>query len=197
LIRTLRILLLVLVIAAPGYAQTIPSWEVFGGYSFQRSNLREYFRRTLAGGITVVDVRNRGGNLNGFDVSFTENINPWFGGTLDITGHFAAPEIGAVKTLERMYTVSYGPQFSYRKRPGWTAFGRVLAGAAHAEAKVTPTGPHLSDTSFALAAGGGLDMKFRGNTAIRILQAEYLHANSLGASQNNLRLSAGIILYFK
>ncbi len=191
MIRILRILVLVLAIAAPGYGQTIPTWEVFGGYSWQRSNLREYFKSTPI----IYSVRNKGGSLNGFDVAFTENINRWFGGTLDITGHFAAPEISGVKTHEAMYTFMYGPRFSYRNRPGWTGFGHVLAGVAHATAKVTPTGPHADDTSFALAAGAGLDMKFRGSTAIRILQAEYLHANALGANHNNFRLSAGIILY--
>ena len=189
--RTLRIFVLVLLIAAPGYAQTIPGWEVFGGYSWQRSNLREYFKSTPI----IYSVRNKGGNLNGFDVAFTENINPWFGGTLDISGHFATPAISTVQTRERMYSVMYGPRFSDRQRPGWTPFGHVLAGVAQMDAKVTPTGPHLSDTSFALAAGGGLDMKYRGKTAIRVLQAEYFRANALGTSQNNFRLSAGIILY--
>ena len=189
--RTLRIFVLVLLIAAPGYAQTIPGWEVFGGYSWQRSNLREYFKSTPI----IYSVRNKGGSLNGFDVAFTENINRWFGGTLDIAGHFATPEISTVTTHERMYSLMYGPRFSYRDRPGWTLFGHVLGGIAQMEAKVTPTGPHLSDTSFGLAAGGGLDMKFRGKTAIRVLQAEYFRANALGTGQNNFRLSAGIILY--
>lgn len=189
--RTLRILLLVLSIAAPGYAQTIPDWEVFGGYSWQRSNLREYFKSTPI----IYSVRNKAGNLNGFDVAFTENINPWFGGTLDISAHFATPEIATVRTRERMYSVMYGPRFSFRKWPGWTPFGHVLAGVANMDAKVTPTGPHLSDTSFGLAAGGGLDVKAGGKTAFRLVQAEYFRANSLGASQNNFRLSAGVILY--
>jgi len=192
LIRPLRILVLVLAIAAPGYAQTLPAWEVFGGYSWQRSNLREYFKSTPI----IYSVRNKGGSLNGFDVAFTENVNSWFGGTLDITGHFAAPEISGVKTHQSMYTFTYGPRFAYRERGVLMGFGHVLAGVAHATAKVTPTGPHADDTSFALAVGAGFDMKFRGNTAIRILQAEYLHANSLGANHNNVRISAGIILTF-
>jgi len=191
LTKTLRILLLTLLIALPSYAQTVPGWEVFGGYSWQRSKLREYFKSTPI----IYSVRNRSGNLNGFNVAFTENINRWFGGTLDITGHFATPEISGVQTNERMYTFTYGPRFSFRGRPGWTPFGQVLAGVAHAQAKVTPTGPRLSDTSFALAAGAGLDVKFGTRTAIRVLQAEYGHANALGGSQNNLRLSAGLVVY--
>jgi len=181
-----------LVITSPGYAQTLRTWEVFGGYSWQRSNLREYFKSTPI----IYSVRNRAGNLNGFDVAFTENVNRWLGGTLDVSGHFGAPAISTVTTHERMLSFMYGPRFSYRERPGWSMFGHVLGGVAHMDAKVTPTGPHADDTSFALAAGGGLDVKFRGNTAIRVLQAEYLRANALGGNQNNFRLSAGVVLYF-
>jgi len=189
--RTLGLLLLAFFCASSSYAQTIPDWEIFGGYSFQRSNVREYFRATPI----IYSVRNEGANLHGFDVSVTENINPWFAGTLDISGHFAAPEISAVKTRQRMYTVMYGPRFSYRRTPGWTPYGHVLLGIAHMDARVTPTGPRMSDTSFAFATGGGFDKNIGNKTAIRIVQAEYLHANSLGSNQNNFRLSAGFILY--
>jgi len=190
LTRTLRILLLVL-LAAPAYAQTIPEWEVFGGYSWQRSNLREYFKSTPI----IYSVRNKAGSLNGFDVAFTENINRWFGGTLDFSGHFATPEISGVRTRQQMFSVMYGPRFSFRKWGGWTPFGDVLAGVAHMDAKVTPTGPHQSDTSFGFAAGGGLDVKAGGKTAFRLVQAEYFRANSLGSSQNSFRISAGVLLY--
>ena len=189
--RTLRLLLLILLLASPSYAQTIPDWEIFGGYSFQRSNVRKYFRTTPI----IYSVRNEGANLNGFDVSVTENLNPWFAGTLDISGHFAKPEISGVKTQQRMYTVMYGPRFSYRPMSNWIPYGHVLFGAAHMDARVTPTGPRLSDWSVALAAGGGFDKRFTNKTAIRIIQAEYLRANSLGSNQNNFRFSAGFILY--
>src|SRR4051812_44138472 len=116
--------------AAPGYAQSIPGWEVYGGYSYQRSNVREYFKSTPI----IYAVRNQDANLNGFDVAFTENINRWFGGTLDISGHFAKPEISGVKTRERMYTFMYGPRFTFRGQPGWTPFAHVLLGAARMDA---------------------------------------------------------------
>jgi opacity protein-like surface antigen len=183
---------LFLLLASPSYAQTIPGWEVFGGYSFQRSNVRKYFKTTPI----IYALRNEGANLNGFDLSVTENINQWFGGTLDISGHFAKPEISGIKTRERMYTIMYGPRFSFRSpSSSMTPFAHILLGGAHMDAKVTPTGPHVSDKSFAIAAGGGLDMKLRNQMAIRIVQADYLHANSLGANQNSFRLSAGVILY--
>ena len=189
--RTLRILLLVLSIAAPGYAQTIPDWEVFGGYSWQRSNLREYFKSTPI----IYSVRNKAGNLNGFDVAFTENINPGS----------AAPSISAhilrrrkfrpVRTRRAHVFGDVRAAVFLSEMVGvdavWACAGRRCQygceGHAHGSAPVR--------YSFGLAAGGGLDVKAGGKTAFRLVQAEYFHANSLGASQNNFRLSAGVILY--
>ena len=153
--------------------------------------MREYFRTTPI----IYAARNRGVNLiGGWDVSVTENINRWFGGTLDISGHYSAPEVSGTKNRQRTYSILYGPRLSYR-RPWGSPFAHVLLGVAHAQVKVTPTGPRASDLSFATAIGGGLDWNFRGKTAIRLLQAEYLRANALGANQNSFRISAGIILY--
>lgn len=189
--KTLRVCVFMLFLATPSLAQTMASWEIFAGYSFQRSNMREYFKTTPI----IYAVRNKGVNLiNGWDVSVTENVNRWFGGTLDISGHYRAPQVSGSKNRQRMYSILYGPRLSYR-RPWGTPFAHVLLGAAHAQVKVTPTGPRASDLSFAMAIGGGMDWNFRNKTAIRVVQAEYLRANGLGANQNSFRLSAGVILY--
>lgn len=189
--RTLRILLLVLFLATPCLAQTTREWEVFGGYSLQRSNVKQYYKSTPI----IYTVRNHDVSLNGWDVSVTENINRWFGGTLDISGHYRKPTVSGSANRERMYSIMYGPRFSLRSSPSVVPFAHVLLGVAHMDIKVVPTGPRASDASFAMAAGGGLDVKFRDNAAVRVVQAEYLRANALGANQNNFRLSAGVILY--
>lgn len=152
--------------------------------------MREYFKTTPI----IYAVRNQGVNLNGWDVSVTENMNRWFGGTLDISGHYKAPLVSGSKNRQRLYSILYGPRLFYR-RPWGTAFAHVLLGAAHTQVKVTPVGPRASDLSFATAIGGGVDWNFRNKTAIRVVQAEYLRANALGNSQNSFRLSAGVILY--
>jgi len=183
---------MIFLFAAPSLAQDIPAWEVFGGYSFQRSNVRKYFRATP----TLFRSRNEGTNLQGWEVSVTENINRWFGGTLDISGRYARPDVSGTANRDRMYSLMYGPRFSLRRTSSsFTPFAHVLLGAAHMDIKVTPAGPSASDYSFAMAAGGGLDMKFRNKTAIRVFQADYFRANALGANHNNIRLSAGVILY--
>jgi hypothetical protein len=189
--RTLRLLLFVLLFATPSFAQTIPGWEVFGGYSFQRSNTRKYFKSTPI----IYTFHNEGANLNGWDVAVTENISRWFSGTLDLSGHYGSPAVSGSNNREQMYTIMYGPRFSMRGMGSSTPFVHVLLGAAHADVKVSPTGPHVSDLSFAMAAGGGVDLKWRDNAAIRVIQAEYLRANAIGANQNNFRISAGLILY--
>jgi hypothetical protein len=53
----------------------------------------------------------------------------------------------------------------------------------------------------AMAAGGGLDIPFGRHLAIRALQAEYLltrfdRSDGSSATQNNLRVSAGIVFCF-
>ena len=190
--RTLRIFLFVLLLSSPCFAQTVPAWEVFGGYSRQKSRVREYFKTTPI----IYAIRNQTENLSGFDVAVTENINRWFGGTLDVREHYAKPAISGIVTRERMFSVMYGPKFSIRVG-GFPVipFVQVLLGGTHMDAKVTPTGPHVSVKAFAAAAGAGVDVRLGSRIGVRAIQAEFLHANTLGANQNNFRMSAGVILY--
>ena len=192
--KLLSLFLLVLVFAAPCAAQTTPQttppWEIFVGYSLQRSDVREYFKTS------PIIYASRGGyvNLNGWDASVTENINHWFGGTIDFSGHYKSPVVATTTNREQMYSIMYGPRFSYRA-PGFTPFFHVLLGVAHADVKVTPTGPRASDSSFAAAAGGGLDLNIGSKAAIRLFQAEYFRTSLLGTRQDGLRASAGIVFH--
>jgi hypothetical protein len=58
----------------------------------------------------------------------------------------------------------------------------------------------VSNTSFALATGGGLDYAVTNRISIRLGQADYFltrHFNDIGApNQNNFRVSAGIVFTF-
>ena len=51
-------------------------------------------------------------------------------------------------------------------------------------------------TDFAAAFGGGLDLRVHKNIAIRAIQAEYIVTPFLDQRQDNIRLSAGIVLRF-
>ena len=187
----LQIFLFVLLLAAPCMAQKPPTWEVFAGYSVERSYVREYYKSTPI----IYTFRNQYANLKGWETSVTENVNRWFGGTLDLSGHYKTPQLLGTNNQERIYSILYGPRFSFR-RPWGIPFAHVMLGAAHTNVKVIPVGPHASDLSFAMAAGGGLDISFR-NNAIRLFQADYSPTNALGIRRNNFRISAGVVFYLE
>src|SRR5579883_955862 len=182
------IVLLVLVALSPLYAQETKEWEFFGGYSLQRTQVREYFKSTPS----IYSIKNRLETLNGWEFSVTENMNHWFGGTFDVSGHYKTPTLQGSPNQERMHSFMYGPRFSLHT-PYVTPFAHVLFGAAISNVQVTPVGPHASNTSFAAAAGGGVDLNLGQTISVRLLQAEYVHADALGASQNNYRASAGVV----
>ena len=186
----LQLFLIVLSLAAPCAAQTTPVWEFFGGYSRARPDVREYFKSSPI----LYTFRSQYVNLRGWEVSVTENMNRWFGGTLQISGHYNTPQLLGTANRERMHSILYGPRFFYRT-PWVIPFVHVLAGLARADVAVTPVGPHASDNTFAVAAGGGLDINLAGKAAVRLFQAEYFRTSALGTRQNSYRASAGVVFY--
>jgi opacity protein-like surface antigen len=85
--------------------------------------------------------------------------------------------------------VIFGPRVGVsvgKMRP----FAEALFGASHVN-----TNGAGSDTSFATAIGGGLDYKITKPLAWRV-QADYLQTRFFGSTQNNVRISTGIVLRF-
>ncbi len=185
-------LFLLLLAATPSFAQNTHAWEFFGGYSLQRSNVREFYKSTPI----IYSSRYVNENLNGWTFSVTENMNRRkVGGTLEVSGHYKTPVLQGVPSRQRIHSLMYGPRFSLKKAGGVRPFAHVLVGIAHAEVRVTPTGPHFSDFAFAAAAGGGVDVSLGRKFAVRAFEADYFRANVLNAKPNAFRASAGIVYY--
>jgi opacity protein-like surface antigen len=184
-----RLSLLILLFASYGFSQQVPAWEFFGGYSFERSNVREYFKGTP----TIYTTRERWINLNGAEFAVTENMTPTFGGTFQLTAHTASPVVSGTKNVERSWSLLYGPRISHRMSWG-TPYGHVLFGAGHSQVTVSP-GPHASDTEFALAVGAGLDLKLGAKMAVRALQLQYSPMNQVASKDHKFQASAGLIFY--
>ena len=185
----LRFLLLVLLYASAGFAQQSPAWELFGGYSFERSDVREYYKSTPI----LYTFREQYINLNGWELAVTENVNRWVGGTLQLTGHYKSPVVRGAKNREQMFSILYGPRFAHRM--SWaTPYGHVLFGAGRAAVTVSP-GPHATETSFVVAAGTGLDVNLREKAAVRILQIQYSPMNQVGTKNHKFQASAGVVFY--
>jgi len=181
------VLLALLPVAALAEERT-PRGEFFGGYS--------YFGADLGGA---------GLNLNGFNFAMTENVNSWFGATVDFSSHYGnmvtlvpttppAASGGSTTTSVNAASVMLGPVFSYRKSPGVTPFVHVLMGAVRGSEGYL--GISKSDSELGLAFGGGLDVKVTRNLAVRVVQADYITTKFNEVRQSNLRVSAGLVLRF-
>ena len=55
---------------------------------------------------------------------------------------------------------------------------------------------HGSDSGFAWAAGGGLDVNASSHLAIRLGQFDFLQSHISNLTQNNFRYSVGIVFKF-
>ena len=182
-----------------------PRAELFLGYSYLRAV------PTLAAGNRLVW-------LNGGSTSIAFNFNRYlgivgdFGGFNDtrllLTATGTNPS-SVVPSSGTVFTYLFGPRLSYRKYDRITPFGQVLFGGVHASDVTFSTGctgagctPLPAESTFAMTAGGGLDIKVHPHFAVRIIQAEYLMTRfenlttGTTAGQNDVRLSAGIVYRF-
>jgi hypothetical protein len=162
-----------LFLSVPAMAQNAPSVEFFGGYSH-----------------VIADMSNTSFSLDGTEVSMTQNLNNWFGGTLDFGTQYGSRNGFNVN----MQQIMYGPVFAYRKSSAFTPFGHVLLGAVRGSQGFA--GISQPAFKFGGAFGGGLDIRLNKRFSVRVIQADYLMSRFLGTRQNNLRVSAGIVLTF-
>lgn len=189
MINKLLRLLPALLLSTPVFAQQTASWEFFGGYSVERAYVREYYKSTPI----IYTFRERWRNIPGFEVSITENANDWFGGTLQLNGHFSSDLALGTTNHQRDFSILYGPRIWHRYG-AVVPFGHVLFGATHESVTVSP-GPHASETEFAVAAGGGLDVRLGSKVGVRALQLQWSPQNVIGSRDHRFQASAGVVIY--
>ncbi len=149
-------------------------------------------------------------NFNNFGATgaFTYNANKWLGLTGEVGGYhfsrqyYSAPDpVTGVSTLQSSsgswQSYLFGPRINFRHFDHFVPFVEVMFGAAHAGSQLTGTN---SQSSFALAAGGGVDIVLLKNLAWRFFEADYLMTNFTGTlvgpegRQNNFRIGTGAVL---
>jgi outer membrane immunogenic protein len=94
-----------------------------------------------------------------------------------------------------------GPRYSLPLNYRIVPFAQLLLGGAHASGALTPgaSGAAGSANSFAMTAGGGVDVKLASHVALRAFQIDYYLTrfdNGANNRQNNFRISAGIVFRF-
>jgi len=124
-------------------------------------------------------------NAAGWDASLTGNFKHFLGITADFSGGYTSR-----RTSSTVYTYTVGPVLTARL-PVVQPFVHALFGGA------AITGGGVSDSSFAMLVGGGLDIGLRKGIGLRLLQADWLMTQFGGQTQESQgRVSAGIVIKF-
>jgi opacity protein-like surface antigen len=132
------------------------------------------------------------------------NLNRFIGLVADFGAYHNGSVHGSFDS-DTTFTYLFGPRFSLRRWSRITPYTQFLFGGARTSADfVNPGGTAFSsdENSFALAAGGGVDVALTHHIAIKPIQVEYLmtqasnFAGNRGDVQNGFRYSAGVVLRF-
>jgi opacity protein-like surface antigen len=156
-----------------------PQVELFGGYSYMRE-----------------DSEPEGFNLNGWNASIAYNINRHVAVRADFSGYYKSEEDQFFSNSLRKHQFLFGLQGSIRPNERVRVFLRPLFGLAHVHTKTDIAGLTspitFSDTAFAMALGGGLDINVSRRFFIRPFQLDYLFTHFGNSWQHNFRASSGI-----
>ena len=189
MLKMSKLVLILFAFASALHAQSVlPKGNVYFGYSYNHFNVGQGFV-----------VPNSSSNINGYEFSGEGRVLPFLGIVGDISSYYGhatgagplcpAPVcsgIGSYSIREQNYL--FGPRASVTVGR-ITPFAHVLVGIGHTSSGIT------GDTSFATALGGGADYKLSGPLGWRF-QADYLRTRFFSTSQNNVRLSTGIVFRF-
>jgi hypothetical protein len=182
--RRIGLLAFVLLLFAGLASAQVPGGNVFFGYSYYNTDLSSAGRA----------------NTNGWEASVEGKLVPFLGIVADFDSHYGSQNFvvsclecgfsSSVNANVTAYNFLLGPRVSAsvgKFRP----FAEALFGGGH----VSVNNGVGTDFSFATALGGGLDYKIIKPIAVR-LQGDYVRTSFFGGTQDNVRISTGIVLRF-
>lgn len=216
--------------------------EVFAGYTLDQDEREPNEAFTSVLGFTPAQLQaffgrpfntNSGRTkMNGFNAAVTGYVTKNFG----ITGDFSAAFKNETQPIgtqgsearRRKYNFLVGPQFKFRNSSRVEPFARALFGAAKMQTRLRPDNTGISAagltvqeirddyTAFAMALGGGIDVRLNKNVKLRLIQVDYNpvfakdrdfvvtnarlggqaltgRTTAIGYRRDNVRLSFGIV----
>jgi opacity protein-like surface antigen len=204
--KSIVLLGMVLLFALAAAAQDMPKMETFLGYTYVRANSATNIPAFSA---------------NGASGQFVYNFSKYFGGVLDL-GAVHNGNLGGFTIDSTAVNFLLGPRWSFRYSrltPYLEALfgGSYIAQSSRVSSIVsTPTtglvpivpGQPItsrlvaSQTAFAMAIGGGLDIKINKNVSFRPIGLDYYMTRFQNLrsgndnNQNNLRYTAGVNFTF-
>lgn len=163
----------------------VPRFELSASYNYVRFNIN-----ANVNGQPPSQTFN--GNGGGGELVF--DVNRWLGVVGDTGGYWAVSTTNS-STSGAAIPYLAGPRVTLR-RGVFLPFVHVLAGGVVTSSGIQTIG---WQSHFAMAAGGGLDIKVSKHLAIRPAQAEYFMTripNGLNNRENNFRFGAGVVFRF-
>ena len=211
--KTLMMALVIVASASLAAAQSdYKRFEFFGGYSHNRIDT----------GIgdndpDLDDIIDEREGFNGFNASITGNLSRYFGLKFDVSGHYKSRTIpvGNLSTANvdinsRLYNFLGGIQVKDNSTEStFKPFAHALVGAAHGRNRVDfsndvcvaifpspcPTDFTASETGFAGAFGGGIDIRASNSIDIRVIQVDYNPTRLFDSTQHNFRIGVGVVFH--
>lgn len=207
--RKLLLLFAILLVSAPaGFAQSDYSdWEFFIGYAHERANngADRLDRRGQAvnsnGTTSRVDFVSDRIPYNGVSAEAVANVTPHIGLVTNFAATFASTDFldalsgRSFHASVARYTLLFGPRYNWRNSSPFIPYAHALFGVARYQAKFRNhdfTCPDTNETAFAMALGGGLDIKAGKHIDIRAGQVDYLPVFFSHKREDGLRFSAGV-----
>jgi len=170
-------------------------YEFYVGYAYERAdNNAAAFDRKKINGATVNFASEKQG-YNGFQAEFNQNVTRHIGivtsfsGTYKNTGYVDGISGKTYDARVQRYDLMIGPRYNWRGERV-TPFVHGLFGISHIRAKFDDR--TRSDTAFAMAFGGGLDVHAGDHVDVRVIQVDYLPTFFNGKRQDGIRAGAGI-----
>lgn len=194
------LLLLIALLSVPavfGQTKDYSYYEFYAGYAYERANngADSFDRNSATFNGATVDFVSEKRNYNGFEAEFNQNVTRHIGivtsfsGTYGSSGYFDRRSGRTFDANVQRYDLLFGPRYNWRPN-GLTPFAHALFGFSHVRADFG--NQTRSDTAFAMAFGGGLDVHAGEHVDVRVVQVDYLPAFFGGGRQDNIRASAGV-----
>ena len=158
-----------------------PKYEIAGGYSYVNFDPGEPFDRF---------------NSHGGTGSFAYNANRWLGLTGEVGTYNFSRNMNGNPTSGVFTSYLFGPRLNLRRFNHIIPFGEFLFGGARGGVPLIGE----KQGTFALAAGGGVDVALMKNLAWRFVQLDYLMTSFSGAAlgpsarQDSFRAGTGLVV---
>jgi hypothetical protein len=178
--------------AANTLAQSIPKWDLFGGYS-----------QDLAGAGIAGERQLRS---NGAQVELDRVVTSYFRVTAQFNAQFAdhlvniapPPPPGGEHVNSKELLGLFGPEATYRGLNRFDIFGHFLVGLAYGRDNEFPKIPTAADTTWAYAVGGGVELKLARRVSARLVGFDWITTHfpvNSPEAQDNWRVDSGFVFH--